>query len=101
MVIRQQPHVGGRDISGVVESVGHAVVGIEVGDEVVASGWRTHAELALAPAVLTFPKPQSCSFEEAAAIPTAGRSAAAGLLERARVDEGDTVLVTAAGSGVG
>ena len=45
--------------------------------------------------------PPSCSFEEAAAIPTAGRSAAAGLLERAHVGENDTVLVTAAGSGVG
>jgi NADPH:quinone reductase-like Zn-dependent oxidoreductase len=101
MVIRQQPHIGGRDIAGVVESVGHAVIGIHAGDEVVASGWRAHAELALAPAALTFPKPPSCSFDEAAAIPTAGRSAAAGLLERAHVAENDTVLVTAAGSGVG
>jgi NADPH:quinone reductase-like Zn-dependent oxidoreductase len=101
MAIRQQPHVGGRDIAGVVESVGEAVAGIAVGDEVMASGWRTHAELALAPALLTFPKPSNCTFEEAAAIPTAGRSAAAALLERVGVRASDTVLVTAAGSGVG
>lgn len=101
MVIRQQPHIGGRDIAGTIESVGDDVRDLSVGDEVVASGWRTHAELALAPALLTFPKPESCSFAEAAAIPTAGRSAAAGLLERARIQQGETVLVTAAGSGVG
>jgi NADPH2:quinone reductase len=101
MVIRQQPHIGGRDIAGVVESVGEQVRDLAVGDEVVASGWRAHAELALAPALLTFPKPASCSFPEAAAIPTAGRSAAAGLLERAHIRPGETVLVTAAGSGVG
>jgi NADPH:quinone reductase len=101
MAIRQQPHIGGRDIAGVVESVGPGVGDVAPGDEVVASGWRTHAELAIAPAVLTFPKPVTCSFEEAAAIPTAGRSAAAGLLERARIRPDDTVLVTAAGSGVG
>jgi NADPH2:quinone reductase len=101
MVIRQQPHIGGRDIAGVVERIGERVRNVEVGDAVVASGWRTHAELALAPAILTFPKPDKCTFEEAAAIPTAGRSAAAGLLERARIREGERVLVTAAGSGVG
>lgn len=101
MVIRQQPHIGGRDIAGEVESVGDRVDGFSVGDAVVASGWRTHAELALAPALLTFPKPQSCTFEEAAAIPTAGRSAAAALLERADAQPGEIVLVTAAGSGVG
>ena len=101
MVIRQQPHIGGRDISGVVESAGAEVDDVHVGDEVVASGWRTHAELATAPAVLTFPKPSTCTFEEAAAIPTAGRSAAAALIERVQIKPTDTVLVTAAGSGVG
>jgi NADPH2:quinone reductase len=101
MVIRQQPHIGGRDIAGVVESIGAEVQDLHVGDEVVASGWRTHAELATAPAVLTFPKPSTCTFEEAAAIPTAGRSAAAALIDRVHISAEDTVLVTAAGSGVG
>lgn len=101
MVIRQQPHIGGRDIAGEIESLGERVEGFSVGDAVVASGWRTHARLALAPALLAFPKPQSCTFEEAAAIPTAGRSAAAALLERADAKPGEIVLVTAAGSGVG
>lgn len=101
MVIREQPHIGGRDIAGVVESVGEHVTEFAPGDDVVASGRRTHAELAVAPAILTFPKPRNCTFEEAAAIPTAGRSAAAALLERVRVKAGETVLVTAAGSGVG
>ncbi|HEV8297878.1 MAG TPA: zinc-binding dehydrogenase [Acidimicrobiales bacterium] len=101
MVLRQVPHIGGRDVAGIVNAVGDGVRGVAIGDEVVASGWRTHAQLANARAVLTFPKPVSCSFEEAAAIPTAGRSAAAALLERVSIQAGETVLVTAAGSGVG
>lgn len=101
MVIRQQPHIGGRDIAGVVAAVGDGVRDVAVGDRVVASGARTHAELALAPAVLTFPLPDGVTFEQAAAVPTAGRSAHQALVERVGLQRGERVLVTAAGSGVG
>jgi NADPH:quinone reductase-like Zn-dependent oxidoreductase len=101
MVIRQQPYIGGRDIAGEIVATGSAVTRLHVGDAVVASGSRTHAELALAPETLTLPLPANCSFEQAAAIPTAGRSAYQALVERVHITEGETVLVTAAGSGVG
>ena len=101
MAIRDQPYIGGRDISGDVVAVGRNVTGVRVGAAVVASGARAHAELALAPAILTLDLPASCSYEQAAAIPTAGRSAYQALVERVHIAEGETVLVTAAGSGVG
>ena len=62
MKLRWPQHVGGRDISGVVESVGSQVTTASPGDRVVASGERTHATLALAPADLVFPLPDGISF---------------------------------------
>ena len=101
MKLRWPQHVGGRDIAGVVEAVGSEVTSVAVGDRVVASGDRTHATLALAPAELTFPLPAEVSFEAGGASPTAGRSAHQALIEKARIQAGETVLVMAAGSGVG
>jgi len=101
MVIRQAPHIGGRDVAGDVIAIGHEVTSVHIGDAVVASGSRTHAELAIAPQALTLALPANCSYEQAAAIPTAGRSAYQALVERVHIAEGETVLVTASGSGVG
>ena len=101
MTIREQPYIGGRDIAGDVVAVGRDVERVQVGEAVVASGSRAHAELAIAPEALTLRLPANCSYEHAAAIPTAGRSAYQALVERVHIAEGETVLVTAAGSGVG
>ena len=74
--------------------------GFEVGDRVVASGTGSYAEYALAPVERTFHLPETCSFDEAGALPTAGLTAYQMLINRARVRPGETVLVMAAGSGV-
>ena len=99
MKLRWPQHVGGRDIAGLVAAVGAEVKSVAVGDRVVASGERTHASLALAPAELTFPLPDGISFEAGGATPTAGRSAHQALIEKAQIQSGETVM--AAGSGVG
>ena len=101
MRIRQVPHIGGRDVAGVVEAVGSAVTTVRPGDAVIGSGWRTHAELAVTTETLTLPKPASLGWTAAGVIPTAGRSAHAALFDQARLQPGETVLVTAAASGVG
>lgn len=101
MKLRWPQHVGGRDIAGVVETVGAQVTTVAAGDRVVASGERTHATLALAPGELTFPLPDGVGFKAGGATPTAGRSAHQALIEKAQIQAGETVLVMAAGSGVG
>jgi NADPH:quinone reductase len=103
---RRLPHIGGRDIAGDVIELGSEVTArfrdLEVGTSVVALGSTgTHSELATAPAVLAFPIPPRLSFEQAAAIPTAGRSAYDALINRVKVQPGEDVLVIAGGSGVG
>lgn len=93
--------VPGRDLAGTVVEVGSGVTAFAAGDRVVAVGRGAHAELAVAPADLTFPVPEGWSFVDAAAIPTAGRTAFDALVNKAGVLAGQTVLVTAAGGGVG
>jgi len=100
------PHIGGRDMAGTVVAPGEVArrtyPELSPGDDVVAIGVRgAHSELAIAPAVWTFPLPAGCSYEQAAAIPTAGRSAYDALINRAAIRPGEDVLVFAGGSGVG
>lgn len=100
------PHIGGRDMAGTVVEVGataqRTYPDLVPGADVVAIGRHgAHAELAVAPAVWTLPLPAGCSYEQAAAVPTAGRSAYDGLINRAAIRPGEDVLVFAGGSGVG
>ena len=94
------PEVLGRDIAGEVAEIGSQVQGFAAGDRVVASGAGSYAEYALAPAERTFHLTETCSYDEAGALPTAGLTAYQMLVNRARVRPGETVLVMAASSGV-
>jgi NADPH:quinone reductase-like Zn-dependent oxidoreductase len=60
----------------------------------------TYAERIKVPAAQLYPRPAHLSAEEAAAIPLAALTAYRALAGRARVREGETVLVTGIGGGV-
>ncbi len=60
-----------------------------------------YAEQVAVPAQNLLPKPRALSFDEAACIPLVFLTAWHALVARARVRPGETVLVQAAGSGVG
>jgi len=123
------PHVLGADMAGVVLEVGPGVEGRRAGDEVVVSPGQGcghcgrclsgeenlcrryaifgehvpggQADRIAVPARNVLPKPAALSFEEAAAVPLVFMTAWHALVVRARVRPGETVLVQAAGSGVG
>ena len=59
------------------------------------------AELALASADRLAPMPARASFEEAAGLVIGGGTAYEGLVDRGRLQAGQTVLITAAAGGVG
>jgi NADPH:quinone reductase-like Zn-dependent oxidoreductase len=93
--------------------VGRAVVinpSLDWGDDDAAQGpdFRilglpddgTYAEAVRVPAGNVHPKPAALSFEEAAAIPLAALTAYRAVVSRARVQAGETVLVTGIGGGV-
>jgi zinc-binding alcohol dehydrogenase/oxidoreductase len=60
----------------------------------------TYAQLINIPASNVYPKPPALSFEEAAAIPLAALTAYRAVVTRARVQAGESVLVTGIGGGV-
>ncbi|NUT52303.1 MAG: NAD(P)-dependent alcohol dehydrogenase [Saccharothrix sp.] len=96
--------IRGRDVAGVVEAVGARVTRWRPGDEVFADlGFAdgAFAEYVCAPADLVARKPAGLTFEQAAAIPTAGNTALIGVRDLGRVGEGQRVLVNGASGGVG
>jgi NADPH:quinone reductase-like Zn-dependent oxidoreductase len=123
------PHVNGCEVTGVVEGTGGGVRGLERGQRVIIfpgfacgqcefclRGERTvclrygylgahkdggYAELVKAPAANLRPLPEAITFEAGAALPLAFLTSWHALVAQAEVRPGQTVLVQAAGSGVG
>ncbi|MYS19767.1 NADPH:quinone reductase [Streptomyces sp. DvalAA-14] len=95
------PHVPGAEASGVIEAVGEGVEGLVVGDEVFGrtlSG--AYAEQAVADASRLTLKPDTLSWEQAAAIPVAAETSYR-VLELLGVRPGETLLIHGAAGGVG
>ncbi len=99
--------VPGTDLAGHVESVGKSVTRFKVGDEVfgesVKFGWLnggTYAEYAAVPQTLLALKPTNVSFEQAAAVPTAGYIALTNLGAAGNL-AGQNVLINGAGGCMG
>ena len=97
---RNEP-VRGVDLAGVVEAVGPNVTRFAPGDAVFGGAPAAFAEYARAREESLVLKPQGLSFEQAAAIGVAGRTALQGLRDIAQVKPGQRVLICGAGGGVG
>ncbi|MDH3752395.1 MAG: zinc-binding dehydrogenase [Acidimicrobiia bacterium] len=122
------PHIAGMDLAGTVSAVGDAVSGTAIGDRVVvdpslagvaetsrlagrgdlygelgvigATVDGGYAEKCLVPASHVYPVPDDMPLEHAATFPTAYLTAAHALFEVGELEEGETVMIHAAGSGV-
>jgi len=125
----EMPHILGNDAAGTIDQVGDGVTHLSIGDEVVIApgagcnhcracmdgddmlclsydlfGLRkqgAYAEFLVAPARNAFARPAHLSFEEAASMGLVFLTAWHMLVGRAALKPGETVLVLAAGSGVG
>jgi len=123
------PHILGCDVSGLVMEVGEGVKNVKANDRVLVSpgvscmhcdqclsgqdnlcrsyqivGYARpggYAEYLKIPSVNAVPIPGDLSFTQAAAIPLVFLTAWHMLVTRAKLKAGETVLVHAAGSGVG
>ncbi len=98
------PFVPGFEVAGVVEAVGDGVNDVKPGERVYASLWPVgggFAELALASIDRLAPLPGRASFEQAAGLVIGAGTAYEGLVDRGRLQAGQTVLITAAAGGVG
>ena len=89
----------GLDVAGVVEEVGANVTHVKPGDEVFGSRYGAFAEYVSGKNMV--PMPAGLTFEQAAAIPTAGQTALQGLRDHGALQAGQRVLIVGAGGGVG
>jgi zinc-binding alcohol dehydrogenase/oxidoreductase len=101
-----KPRILGADGAGVIAGTGTRVVinpGIMSGGKIHIVGETmdgTHAELIAVPRGSIHPIPDSLSFEDAAAFPLVFVTAYRMLVTRARVQEGEWVLIWGIGGGV-
>lgn len=101
------PAVLGMDMAGEVVTVGAGVTTFRPGDEVfgmvggIGGLQGTLAEFVAAHVVLLAHKPKVLTMRESAALPLVTITAWEGLVDRARVHAGQTVLVHAGAGGVG
>jgi|SRR5579862_538892 len=96
------PFVPGAELAGVVREVGPGADGFRVGDRVLASaGLGAFAERAAVPAPAAWRMPDRMSFEAGASLPIVYPTSYAGLVFRAGLRAGETLLVHAAAGGVG
>jgi NADPH2:quinone reductase len=101
------PLVLGIDMAGIVEAVGAGVTAFQPGDQVygmtggVGGIQGSLAQYAAVDAALLAHKPAALDLREAAALPLSFITAYLGLVDRARVQSGQTVLVQGGAGGVG
>ena len=123
------PHISGADVAGEITALGEGVTAVRAGDRVMLQpglscgrcsrclagednfcptydvlGYQSdggNAELVTVPAANAVPLPEAIDFTTAAAFPLSFLTAWHMLHTRARLVAGETVLVVAAGSGVG
>lgn len=90
----------GLDVAGVVIAIGPGVAAWKVGDAVFGEGVGSFAERTVARADRLAALPEGVCFEHAATAPVAGVTAIRAL-DKAKVMEGQRVLVAGAAGGVG
>ncbi|SLN25870.1 Phthiocerol synthesis polyketide synthase type I PpsC [Pseudoruegeria aquimaris] len=96
------PFTPGMEVAGVVEALGAGVSGLQPGDRVACFPGRGGlAQHACVPAELCVPLPEAMPFHEAAAFQVAYGTSHLALEHRARMQPGETLLVTGAAGGVG
>ena len=93
--------VRGVDLAGTVESVGPGVTRLKPGDDVFGGAPACFAEFVRAREDRLLLKPRDVSFEQAATVNVAGRTALQGLRDHAQIKPGQRVLIHGAGGGVG
>ncbi len=96
------PFTLGMEVAGEVEALGPDVKGPAVGSKVLVFGGSGGlAEYGVYPAMSAVPIPEGMSFEDAAAFPVAYGTSHVALDYRARLKEGENLLVLGAAGGVG
>jgi len=96
------PFIPGSDVSGTVESVGNKVSRIKIGDEVYGTAFGgTYAGYVALNEDRVALKPNNITFGEAAALAVPLTTSYSVLIETAKLEAGQKILIHGAGGGVG
>ncbi len=98
---RMKSHRPGVDVAGEVVAVGQTVTQFKLGEAVFGVCRGAFAEYASAAESKLVAKPESISFDQAAAIPVAGLTSLQGLRDHGHLRPGQSVLINGASGGVG
>lgn len=97
-----RPFAPGGELAGEIEGVGEGVEGWNVGDRVIAvTGFGALAEKVVIPARSAFRLPEERSFAEGAALLLTYATSIHAVLDRGKLQAGQTMLVLGAAGGVG
>ncbi len=97
-----RPFAPGSEIAGEVEAVGEGVTSWSAGDRLIAAtGFGGLVEKMVIPAARAIPLPPERSFAEGSALLLTYATAIHALVDRGRLQSGDTLLVLGAAGGVG
>jgi NADPH:quinone reductase-like Zn-dependent oxidoreductase len=97
------PWIPGHEFSGVIEQIGSDVAAYAPGDAVfgTTSGMGAYAEYLAVKAAAIARKPANLSFEEAASVPVASKTAWQGIFTHGHLEKGQTILIQGGGGAVG
>ena len=96
------PFAPGFEVSGVVDRVGHEVTTVSLGTRVTATPWYGgYSEYVVVPIKAVFELPADITAATAVASTVSVGTAYHGLVDRGRLQAGETVLVTGATGGIG
>ena len=98
---RGLPHILGQEAAGIVDAVGDGVTEFTPGMRVVGHVSGAFAEYAIAPADELLVLSDRVSFEVAASLPIAYLTASMALVQKAKVQPGEWVLIHPGSGGVG
>ncbi|HKP25636.1 MAG TPA: NADPH:quinone oxidoreductase family protein [Dongiaceae bacterium] len=101
-VKHEPPFVPGFEAAGTIEALGPQVTQLKVGDRVIAIPEAgAFADAAIVPADRVYPAPNGLDAAEAAGFPIAYGTSYVALVEQAKLQAGETLLVHGAAGGVG
>lgn len=96
------PFAPGGEVAGVVLEVGEGVQHYAVGDRVMGlTGWSGFAEQVVVPQTKVLPMPEGMDFDTASCFGMTYGTVAHALIQRGRLQPGETLLVHGASGGVG
>jgi NADPH:quinone reductase len=102
-VVPNLPYTPGKDAAGIVEKIGENITNVKVGDRVYTadSVTGTYAEYAVCNENQLGLLPENISFEQGAGVFVPYATSFRALFQKARVQQGETVLIHGASGGVG